>query len=67
MFRGSFGGVVGVLPLNSVKMFASEICTDMKNTGIVNLVLQKLDFWGSALGGFRGEVASSNYVKIFVC
>ena len=39
---GSLGG--GSTP-NSVKIFASEICTDIKNTGIVNLVQQKLDFW----------------------
>ena len=36
---------------NSVKIFASEITTDIKNTGFVNLVVQKLDFWGSILGG----------------
>ena len=52
---------------NSVKMFASEICNDMKNTGIVNLVVQKFDFWGSTLRGFRGKAALSNYVEIFVC
>ena len=40
-----------VVPSNSVKTFASEICTDIKNTGIVNLVMQKFDFWGSTLGG----------------
>ena len=56
-----------MVPPNSVKMFASEICNDMKNTGMVNLVVQKLDFWGFTLGGFRGEVAPSNYVEIFVC
>ena len=39
---------------NSVKIFASEIFTDIKNTGIVNLVVQKLDFWGSILGGSPG-------------
>ena len=70
MFRMSVWGVLGkrgvVLP-NSVKIFASEISTDMKNTGIVNLVEKKFDFWRSTLGGFRGEVALSNYVKIFVC
>ena len=52
MFRVSVWGVaVGVVPPNFVKMFASEICTDMKNTGIGNLVVQKFDFWGSILGG----------------
>ena len=38
-------------PPNSVEIFASEISTDMKNTGIVNLVVQKFDFWGSTGGG----------------
>ena len=40
----------GVLP-HSVKIFAFEISTDTKNTGIVSLVVQKFDFWGSTLGG----------------
>ena len=48
-------------------MFAYKIRTDMKNTGIVNLVMQKIDFWGSTLGEFRGDVAPSKYVEIFVC
>ena len=52
---------------NSVKMFAYEICNDMKNSGIVNLVVQKFGFWDSTLGGLRGEVAPSNYVEMFVC
>ena len=56
-----------MVPSNSVKMFASEIFSDMINTGIVNLVVQKFDFWGSILGGFRREVAPSNFVEIFVC
>ena len=56
-----------MVPPNSVKMFASEICNDVKNTGIVNLVGQKIDFWESTFGGFRGEEASSNYFEIFVC
>ena len=48
-------------------MFASEKCTDVKNTRILNLVVQKFDFWRSTLGGLRGEVAPTNYVEIFVC
>ena len=43
-----------MVPKNSVKMFASEISTDIKNTSIVNLVVQKFDFGGSTLGGPRG-------------
>ena len=42
-----------MVPPNSVKIFASDISTDIKNTSIVNLVMQKLDFWGSILGGVR--------------
>ena len=53
MFKGSVWG--GVVPSNSVKMFATDISTDIKNTSIVNLVVQKLDFWGSTLGGVPGE------------
>ena len=49
---GSSGGW-GVIPPNSVKIFASEISTDIKNTGIVSLVVKKFDFWGSTLGGPR--------------
>ena len=56
-----------MVPPNSVKMFASQICNDTKNTAIVNLVVQKCDFWGSTLGGFQGEVALPNNVEIFVC
>ena len=33
-------------------MFAYKIGTEMKNTGIVNLVVQKFGFWGSTLGEF---------------
>ena len=55
-----------MVPPNSVKMFAYEICNDMKNTGIVNLVVQKFDFWGSTMKGFRGEVAPSNMLK-YLC
>ena len=50
--EGPGGG--GVVPPNSVKIFASEICTDIKNAGIVKLVVQKFDFFGSTLGGFPG-------------
>ena len=46
---GSSGG--GGVPPTSVKIFASEISTDIKNTGIVSLVVQKFDFWGSTLAG----------------
>ena len=43
-----------MVPSNSVKIFHSEICTDIKNTSIVSLVVQKVDFWGSTLGGSPG-------------
>ena len=36
---------------NSVEIFASDISTDIKNTGIVTVVVQKLDFCWSTLGG----------------
>ena len=49
MFEGSVWR--WVVPQNSVKIFASDISTDIKNTSIVNLVMQKFDFWGSILGG----------------
>ena len=52
MFKGSVWG--WVVPPNSVKIFASDISTDIKNTSIVNLVVRKLDFWGSILGGSAG-------------
>ena len=63
MFKGSVWG--WVVPQNSAKIFVSDISTDIKNTSIVNLVMQKLGFWGSTLGGPRGA-APSNYVKVFV-
>ena len=43
-----------VVPPNSVKMFASEVSTDIKNKGIVSLVVQKFVFWGSTLGASLG-------------
>ena len=43
-----------LVPPNSVKMFASELSIDIKNTGIVNLVVQNFDFWESILGGSPG-------------
>ena len=70
IFRASVYGVLGgVIPPNSVKLIASEISTDIKNTGIVSLVVKKLDFGGSTLGAPRGGggVAPSNYVEVFVC
>ena len=39
---------------NFFKIFASEISTDIKNTSIVNLVVQKFDFGGSTLEGSPG-------------
>ena len=60
MFKGSVWG--WVVPPNSVKIFASEISTDIKNTSIVNLVLQKLDFWGSA-GGWHLQT-KSKYLSV---
>ena len=36
------------------KIFASLIFTDIKNTGIVNLVAQRTDFGGPLCGGPRG-------------
>ena len=56
-----------MVPPNSVKMFASELSTDIKNTHIVNLVVQKFNFWGSTLGEGPGGMAASNYGEIFVC
>ena len=51
IFRESVWGVLGrVVPLNSVKVFASEISTDIKNTGIVSLVVKKNWFLGVHLG-----------------
>ena len=44
----------GMVFPNYVKIFASEICTDIKNPGIVNLVVQKFGFGGSTLGGSPG-------------
>ena len=41
----------GVVPPNSVKTFASEISTEIKNTGMVNLVVQKFDLGGPRGGG----------------
>ena len=58
------GGPLGVPP-NSVKMFAPEISTDIKNTGIVNLAVQKFDFWGSTLGVPRGVVPSGGSRKFW--
>ena len=52
MFKGSVWRCV--VPPNSVKIFSSDISTDIKNTSIVNLVVQKLDFWGSILEGSAG-------------
>ena len=43
-----------VVPPTLLKFFASDISTDIKNTGIVTLVVQKLDFQGSTLGGSAG-------------
>ena len=58
----------GIPRLDSVKIFASDMSTDIKNTSIVNLVAQKFGFLGSTLGGWGpGGVALSNYVEIFVC
>ena len=52
IFRVSvLGGPRGGGTPKYVKMFASKICTDIKNTGIENLVGQKFDFWGSTLRG----------------
>ena len=49
-----------MVPPNSVKMFASEISTDIKNTGIVILVVQKLIF-----GGSRGHPQTmSKYLSV---
>ena len=46
---------------NSVKIFASEISTNIKNTDIVSLVVKKFDFWGSTLwgpGGWHSQTMS---------
>ena len=68
MFGGSIWGSAGVVPPNSVKIFASLISTDIKNTGTVNLVAQEIDFWGTTLGGSRsGGMIPLNDVEIFVC
>ena len=40
-----------MVPPNPVKMFASEVSTDVKNTSIVNVVVQKFGFWGASLRG----------------
>ena len=48
MTFGTFGERV---PPNYVKIFAYEKSSDIKNTGIVSLVVQKFDFGGSTLGG----------------
>ena len=40
-----------MVPPNSVKMFASELSTDIKNTGIVSLVVQKFDIGEVHFGG----------------
>ena len=56
-----------MVPPNSVKIFASEISTDIKNTGIVNLVVQKPDFRGSILGGSAGGLhpqTMSKYLSV---
>ena len=55
IFRGSVYGVLGgMMPPNFVKMFASDIYTDIKNIGIVNLGVQKFDFGGFILSGSPG-------------
>ena len=55
IFRGSVWGVLGgVAPQNSVKIFASKISNDIKNTGIVNLVVQRFDSGGSISRGSPG-------------
>ena len=68
MFRGSIWGFLKGVPPNSVKMFASEICTDIKNTSIVNLVVQKFDFGeGPLCGGSEGKKhpqAMSKYLSV---
>ena len=65
--RGLVWGVVGGwYPQNLVKMFAYEICSDMKNTDIVNLVVQKFDFGGPLWGGSEGKWPSQIMLK-YLC
>ena len=65
MFRRSVYGVLGgMVPPNSVKIFASEISTDIKNTGIVNLVVQQFAFWGPPWGGPPGGGTLKVWQKI---
>ena len=61
MFKGSIWEVLEGGTPNCVKMFASEVSTDIKNKDMVSLVVQKLDFWGSPRG-----MVPPNYVKVFV-
>ena len=62
VFGGSIWGVPGgVVPPNYVKIFVSQISTDIKKTGTLAWAVQKFDFLGPHFGGVPGGVAPKKF------
>ena len=63
VFGGSiWGGPGGVVPPNYVKIFVSQISTDIKKTGTLAWAVQKFDFLGPHFGGVSEGVVPPNHV-----